>query len=583
MNKKEFKTIGLIAEDIGTDYTQDIIYSIYNAIPEDKNIRVFTLASKVIDSGNADEGKTDYIQIYNSVLFLSGSIRFDGFIIALGSLRNMEKEQLDSYLKMFGGVPRVFISADVNDGVVIRYDNASGISEVVDLLVNIGNLSRFAMLGGREDNYDAVERHELFRSCLKKRGITLPERAYVPTDMSINCHAAAEKLLDDNPLVEAIFCVNDTVAKPLYDVMKKRGLTPGKDIKVFGFDNTRLAAGLDPPLSSIGPTDVTIGKRALEILMSMLDNKEIEYEKVPTKLYSRASLEYDILDRTTFDVYKMTREDIDMIFDRCFYRYKNEIYSREDVNLKRLFNEIIRRIIRAMKNRYMSEDEYRRISKLIDIFIDNGAMDHTDPQRFVKSINRLQAAINVSQKSVAANLPINRLFLRIKDRMIYILSGQKDTVERKNAIETERLKRYLMSGFNRMETSEDPAEVSIRMLEKLGLSNLLFYMFETPFIYGSGADKFPGEIDLRCMIKDKQLYVLSKDKRSGTIPEMFSREEIPSNCKGYIGFPVFCQDHIFGLLACEPRRNIYGMGELIAAELGRTLFVNENKLYSKEV
>ncbi len=577
MVKKDFKTIGLITEDICTDYTRDIIYSIYNAIPEDANIRVITLAGKSEDRYDRDSGKNDYIRIYNSLWYLSNAVKFDGLIIALGSLRNMEKKELNSFLKLLGDVPKVFISAEIDEGIVIRYDNEAGIREVVDLLVYIGNITHFAMLGGRDDNFDAVERRNIFEKCLVDRGLSLPEKAYVATDMSINCHDKAEKLLDDNPNVEAIFCVNDTVAKPLYDVMKQRGLVPGRDIKVCGFDNTRLAAGLEPPLSSIGPSEMTMGKKALEVMLRILKGERIDSSKVMTRLYARSSMEYEMLDRTTFDVSRMSRGDIDIIFDMCFYRYKNEIYSRENLNLKRLFNEIIFRIIKAMKNRYMSEDEYEEIGRLIDVFIDNGAMDYTDPQRFVKSINQLQAVINTVNKSAAANQYINRLFLRIKDRMIYIIADEKENSIRKNAADTERMKMYLMSGFNRMETKGDPIDVSIRMLEKLGMKNLLFYVLDKPFIYGSDSKFFPEKINLRCMIKNGVMYVLSHDRIAGSVKKMFCRDEIPSKCKGYIGFPVFCKDHIFGLLACEPSRQIFGMGELIAAELGRILYVNENK------
>ncbi|MCR5098288.1 MAG: substrate-binding domain-containing protein [Lachnospiraceae bacterium] len=578
MISKEYKTIGLIVENINTDYTQDLIHSVYNAIPRDENIRVFTFAGKGEEGVGIFGDKNEYVSIYNSVVFMAGDIDFDGYIIALGSLRSVDKKKLKRFTGMLKDVPRVYISADIGDGVVIDYDNESGIREVVDLLVNIGNLSRFAMLGGGEDNFDAVERRDIFTKCLSQRGITMPERAHVTSDMSITCYDRAEKLLDDNPDAEVIFCVNDAVAKPLYDVMKQRGITPGRDVKVFGFDNTRLAAGLEPPLSSIGTGSMTVGKKALEVLLNLLSGEKAESAKVATTLYARASMEYDMLSRTLIDVTRIDRGDLDIIFDMCFYRYKNEIYNRENVNLRRLFNEIMFRIIKAMKNRCMSEDEYGDICRLIDILIDNGVMEYTDPQRFVQCINQLQSAINTAQKSVAVNVYINRLFLRIKDRMVYILSGQKEAVVRENALETERMKEYLMSGFNRMETSDDPAEVSIRMLDKLGVDNLLFYMYEKPFIVGADKKPFPQKIDLRCMIKEGEMYVMAHDRRSGAVSEMFKREEIPSRSMGYVGFPVFCKDHIFGILACEPDRNIYGLGELIAAELGRTLFVNEKQL-----
>ena len=102
MADKKFKTIGLIAEDINTDYTRDIIQSIQNAIPQDENVRVFTIAGKLEDTYDTDPQRTDYVHIYNSVIFLTKSVNFDGLIIALGALRNMETDELNELLGVLG-------------------------------------------------------------------------------------------------------------------------------------------------------------------------------------------------------------------------------------------------------------------------------------------------------------------------------------------------------------------------------------------------------------------------------------------------------------------------------------------------
>ena len=52
-------------------------------------------------------------------------------------------------------------------------------------------------------------------------------------------------------------------AKALYIVMQERGLVPGKDIMVFGFDNTRMSSELTPTLSSIGASEATLGQAAV--------------------------------------------------------------------------------------------------------------------------------------------------------------------------------------------------------------------------------------------------------------------------------------------------------------------------------
>ena len=86
------------------------------------------------------------------------------------------------------------------------------------------------MLGGRDNNIDAALRKRIFIDCLAENEIPFSENKYQRTDMSEFCVEEAGELLDRNPGVEAIFCVNDASAKGLYQAMKQRNLEPGWDV-----------------------------------------------------------------------------------------------------------------------------------------------------------------------------------------------------------------------------------------------------------------------------------------------------------------------------------------------------------------
>ena len=569
--------IGLITEDVNTDYTKDVIYSIYDAIPEDRDIRLFVIAGKMGDKSDRDELVRYNREIYNSIYDFTGYSRLDGLIIALGSLRSLDtEEERQRFDGKFFDIPRVYISSEVADVVEVKYDNEMGIREVVDVLINTDNISKLCMLGGREDNFDVVERREIFRDYLIKKGLEFPDSAYIATDMSINCKKEAGKLLDDNPGVEAVFCVNDAVAVGLYQAMRDRGLEPGRDIKVFGFDNTRMAGEMSPPLSSIGPTGMTVGKQALELLIDSIDGREISSKLVPTRLYSRASLNYEMYDMASLDVTALDEAGINRLFDYCFYRYKNSTYRRENIDLRRLYVEFISRLISALKKKFMSNEDFAEVSRMVDIFIDNGAMEYTDTQRLMLSIERMQAAINIREKSVSTNMMVNRVFLRIKDRVILAMAQQKEQQARANVENQERLKSFLGSGLYRVSSDDDMTEIAIRMLGRLGIKNLALFMYDEPVYYRADPDDFPEQLNLRCIIKDGELYIPTPERQRGSIDMIFSREELPSKCRGYMVYLVFCGANIYGLLACELTDDIFSMGELVATELGRTLYMSMN-------
>lgn len=91
-------------------------------------------------------------------------------------------------------------------------------------------------------------------------------------------------------------CWNDLVALGLYEFLKAYKLVPGKDVSVVGFDNHFAEAAL-PPLASIGFNAEKLGEAAVEMAISVLEQRKngkrmrtIPVVEVPARLIRRASL-----------------------------------------------------------------------------------------------------------------------------------------------------------------------------------------------------------------------------------------------------------------------------------------------------
>ena len=72
----------------------------------------------------------------------------------------------------------------------------------------------------------------------------------------------------------------------------------------------------------IGSDGVSLGQKALELLLAQLDGETVESALVPTKLYGRMSLDYEAYDYRSIDLMNVGEAFIDRMFDECFYRYK---------------------------------------------------------------------------------------------------------------------------------------------------------------------------------------------------------------------------------------------------------------------
>lgn len=569
--------VGLIMEDIFTDFAKEVIRGVVTAAKGKENIRLILLVGRQNEVGVIEEKQHLYKNIYNTIYRLENVCRFDGLILTLPNTYAIENDTLElSRIKRLEKIPKVFIATKKQGETSVNYDNASGIREAIDYLVNTRGVKKICMLGGRDDNGDAMERKRVFKKCLEENQLHYDESLYQKTDMSSNCREDAAKLLDGNPDAQAIFCVNDPVAVSLYEELEARRIVPGRDILVFGFDNTKQASTLVPPLASIGPTEDTLGKKALDLLLDKMDGEEVESIVLPTSLYGRESCPYDKYEYTLRELINVDSAFIDRMFDDCFYRYKNEYFDSKAINLKRLFHEFISRMLYATKRRYMSTEEFEEIGKLIDVFFDNGVMDYTDATKFLQSIERLQSAINFIQRNASANVQNNRLFVRMKDRAIQALAGQRN--RKTGYINSGRgqMQEFFVSTTDFDRSGSSTVENIIKHFDMLGVQNAALYLYETPVDYNlSGPTRFPDRINLRCVTKGGVLYVIPREQQDCSMENIFLKKEIPSKCQGFVPFPVFYGSRIYGIMLCELTDEIPDRGEYVATMLSRVLYVND--------
>jgi len=566
--------IGMILEDLHAEFTQELIQSVVNAIPNNKNIRLIVLPGKY-GVNKLSKVSAEYNRVYNSVFRYAELCDIDGLIIHLGSISGQNREdQIEHELERFRNIPKIFIASDMKHHTTVNYDNEAGIREAVDILVNVKGLSNICMLGGRVDNKDARTRKEIFARCLAENGITFTENNFVFTDMSPNCEAEAADLLDRNPNAHAVFCVNDSVAKGLYKVMAQRGLTPGKDILVFGFDNTRMTTELFPPLASIGLADCTLGQKALELLLAKINGDAPESAIVATRLYGRESFPHEMYEYSLLELQNSDSSFIYRMFDDCFYRYRSEIIDRESVDLKRLFYEFMSRMLMALKKRYMSIEEFKEIERMIDKFFDKGALNYTDSHKFIKCVEKLQNAINESQRTVGAKVMLNRLFLKMKDCAIMSFASDRTKERRTFSRGRDMIKDFLIECSIYENKSENYIDNVVRSLSNLALRNAALYMFDEPVIYHSREDKIPEHINMLCVIKARELYRISAERQQCHVSDIFRRPELEKKCKGFLAFPVIFGEYVYGLLLLEITPSAFGRGEYISLQLGRSFYLD---------
>ena len=568
------KLIGLIVGGISNEFSKNIINGVSRAASKVSSVRLAVLPGELMVKEFQGTGVLQHNALFNSVYNLGNVCKMDGIIIAMGSIGWLLNEnETRDFLARFDGIPTVLIASDYEDYITVNYDNEMGIREAIDCLVNVYSFNRIGMIGGYDENIDATRRKEIFIKSLTENGIDFRDEMYVASDMSENSGKAAEELLRSNPDIQAIFCVNDATAAGLYEVMKRRGKIPGKDIKVFGFDNTHKASVMSPPLSSVGPDEISLGQKSFELLMDKIGGEEVKSELISTRLHGRGSLEYDKYDFSLSDLSLIDEKIINRMFDDCFYRYASESSGKDGINLRRLFYEIISRMFKGLKKRYIGIDEFNEIGGLIDIFFANGAMEYTDVWKFLRSVQRLQTGIN-KQTIGRENTFVNRLFLRMKDDGIKAVSDM-GTKERYDNLQFHaRLRRVLIRGMDYHGDKNVVMKEMMNSLKMLNIKNAVFYLFEKPVIKEDIESlNYPDKVLLKSVIKSGDVYMIPDEKQVRALSDIYIQREIKTYNIQFVTFPIFFERNFYGFMLCELTDELYNQGELISNVMGTLIHI----------
>ena len=122
---------------------------------------------------------------------------------------------------------------------------------------------------------------------------------------------------------------------------------------------------------------------------------------------------------------------------------------------------------------------------------------------------------------------------------------------------------------------EEAVEFLVDHFDEVGFSDAALYLYEKPVEYkGDGKDDLPESVMLKCVIRNKTLYVIPGGRQRCMADEIYSRSELPDEGMGYITFPLFYGKTVYGFLLCNVSRTVIDIGEFVTMQLGRTIHMN---------
>ncbi len=170
----------------------------------------------------------------------------------------------------------------------VGVDDQPGITAAVEHLLELGH-TRIAHVAGPSEMVHGRSRREAWATALTRAGH--PEGPWVEGDFSAEAGAVATRqLLDLTEPPTAIVYANDLMAIAGLSVASARGIdVPGR-LSITGYEDTELAAHVQPPLTTVS-TDVTgWGRAAARRLLELVDHRDAtDFPLQPPRLVVRGS------------------------------------------------------------------------------------------------------------------------------------------------------------------------------------------------------------------------------------------------------------------------------------------------------
>ena len=170
----------------------------------------------------------------------------------------------------------------------VDVDHFGGVSQAVEHLLAKGR-RRIATIAGPQDMVAGVDRLNGYRAALEGAGLTGHEAVGDFTRES--GVKAMDRLLAEDPRLDAVFVASDMMAHGALQALKDAGRRVPQDVSVIGFDDFDISRYSDPPLTTVRQPIVDMGRTMASQMLGMVDDRlDVPHAVVlPTELVVRGS------------------------------------------------------------------------------------------------------------------------------------------------------------------------------------------------------------------------------------------------------------------------------------------------------
>lgn len=268
LKTNNYKSIGVIAEDISSFSTPPIIDAIGNFLSSQGymvnlcNLRTYS------------HSQYDTALLQSSLNTLAAS-RTSGIIYIGANSSNVEN------IRHLINLPAIYAYTTAGaEGHTINYDDFNAAKMAAKLFLSHHH-KRIAIITGDLGQEFVHQRIMGFRSAMDEERIPLPPGYIVVGNWDYTlAHEQALKLLSLSPRPTAIFAMNDPMACAVLAAARRLGLRVPEDLSIIGFDDRSCSAYSSPSITTLHIPFFDIGSAAASSLLDLLNEKKVPVNQI---------------------------------------------------------------------------------------------------------------------------------------------------------------------------------------------------------------------------------------------------------------------------------------------------------------
>lgn len=559
------RTIGLLVSGIMDDYTEYICKGVHRAAKEaDVNVVIFP--GKYIDRDLSEDLELRYEYQYGTVFSYAKNAGIDALIVAADCIGCFTtKQRMRQMLEEFAPMPCILAASKADGYAGVTFDNYQGIKDGLEYLMRENGCRKFAMIAGSDDNVDAYERKQAFISVLKEHGIPVEDKMFAEGDLTGRTSGVFSEILDNNPGVEAVFCVNDATALGLYKELKRRGLHIGTDVAVFGYDDTVAASQASPPLASVRADASLLGEEAVRMACRAIDGAAVTSKVMPTKLIMRNSISGRTANSEKDSFYRI--KDFDVHFAEIFHRHLSEGMTEPVMRIRTAYKKLVMAFAKHAAKGFKDPAYSEEILSCADEFISVGGMKYADVDILLSHVEIAYRVMRSMQKKDEGRAELRDLFFMLYRKAVHAMNVVVGEMEQEKIKENFDMKLFVQDTLQFEKGKDQSYGVLLEKLDWLSIKNAELYMLDKPVLHLFREEFRVSEtLRLKATLKNGVVETIPAMQQKKKFDSIFLRKE-NEPCGYRIALPLFSSETVYGILLCDMTDEIHDNGEFFVNQI----------------